>query len=77
MANAQDERIADVEAVQAAIKTASAGDKAAILAAFQQREGERAAEAGAASLQAELARQAGNAADPQTTVSRDPNSAAE
>ena len=59
VANVQDERMADIESVQAAIQgTSRPGTKAAILTAFQQRESERAAQAGAASLQAELAHQA-------------------
>ncbi len=54
----QDERMADVEAVQAALKQADGPAKGAIEAAFLERERARDEESGAASLQAELARQA-------------------
>jgi hypothetical protein len=53
--DAQDERLADVDAVRAALKDAGGEAKTAIVAAFLQREKQRDAEAGAASLQAVLA----------------------
>src|SRR5438045_2443843 len=59
LGDVQDARAADVESVQSAIETeGSASAKAAILQAFQERESVRAAQAGAASLQLELARRA-------------------
>jgi hypothetical protein len=71
VANVQDARAADAEAVQEAVQnTNDAATKASILAAYQQRESERAAQAGAASLQAELARQAAAAAQPAAAAQR-------
>jgi len=58
VASIQDNRAADVEAVQAAIAQVNPATTAAIQRAFQEREIRRAAEMGAASLQAELARRA-------------------
>jgi hypothetical protein len=58
VANIQDERLADADAVRQALKNAGSGEKAALVAAFLQREAQRDAEAGAASLQAVLAGQA-------------------